>query len=195
MRAANDGGASVTGYVLSYGAETVTLGATLAATVGGLAAGEEYAFTLQAANSVGLGLAATAAVAIPAVTPAAPQSLTAVAVEGGASLSWGAPAFDGGATVTGYVLTYLTAMFRKTLGVTTAATVGGLTAGDEYRRLPCKRQTAPAWGRWHVFTASLQGGRNFRAAKPCGGWHGQAPRVFNFLERAGIRRRRVNFAL
>ena len=127
---ASDGGASVTGYVLSYGTETINLDATTAATVGGLLAGEEYAFTLQAANSVGAGAAATAAATIPAVLPGAPQSLTAVAVAGGASLSWSAPASDGGASVTGYVLSY--GSETVTLGATLAATVGGLAAGEEY---------------------------------------------------------------
>ena len=127
---ASDGGASVTGYILTYGSETINLGATLAATLGGLTPGAEYAFTLQAGNAVGLGAAATAAVAVPAVAPDAPEGFTASAVEGGASLQWSAPASDGGATITGYVLSYGSETIN--LGATTAATVGGLTAGEEY---------------------------------------------------------------
>ena len=127
---ASDGGASVTGYVLTYGSETINLGATLAATLGGLTPGAEYAFTLQAGNAVGLGAAATAAVAVPAVAPDAPAGFTASAVEGGASLQWSAPASDGGAAITGYVLSYGSETIN--LGATLAATVGGLTAGEEY---------------------------------------------------------------
>ena len=82
---ASDGGASVTGYVLSYGAQTINLGATLAATVGGLTPGAEYAFTLQAANSAGAGAAATAA-----------ASLAATA-RGGAGWFAGKSPFFGGA--------------------------------------------------------------------------------------------------
>ena len=141
---ASDGGAAITGYVLTYGAETINLGATTAATVGGLTAGEEYLFTLQAANSVGLGAAATAGVSLsgsvspPATVPGAPLSLTAVAVEGGASLSWAAPANDGGASVTGYVLSY--GAETATLGNTLAATVGGLAAGEQYCLYPAGGQ-------------------------------------------------------
>ena len=125
---ASDGGASVTGYVLTYGTETINLGATLAATLGGLTSGGEYAFTLRAGNAVGLGAAATASVAIPAVLPGAPEGFTASAVEGGASLQWSAPASDGGASVTGYVLSY--GAETATLDNTLAATVGGLAAGE-----------------------------------------------------------------
>ena len=127
---ASDGGATITGYVLSYGTVTVTLGATLAATVGGLAPGGEYAFALRAANTVGLGAAATVSVAVPAVAPQAPAGFTASAIAGGASLSWSAPASDGGAAITGYVLSYDAE--TVTLGATLAATVGGLAPGGEY---------------------------------------------------------------
>ena len=128
---ASDGGASVTGYVLTYGSETINLGATLAATLGGLTPGAEYAFTLQAGNAVGLGAAATATATVPAVAPDAPAGFTASAIAGGASLSWSAPVNDGGASVTGYVLSYGDVSQNFAASVT-ATTLGGLTPGAEY---------------------------------------------------------------
>ena len=129
---AHDGGAPITNYVVSYGAITANLSVALTATITGLTAGEEYAFTLRAQNSLGLGAAATAGVSLSQGEPGAPLGFVAAAFADGrgASLSWSAPAFDGGVAITGYVLVYGAASLN--LSPTTAATLGGLTPGEAY---------------------------------------------------------------
>ena len=167
-----------------------SLPATARATVvEGLTPGSTYFFTLQAANSVGLSNGTLAEVVVPAVTPSAPQSLTAVAVAGGASLSWSAPAFDGGASITNYVVSYGT--ITTNLGVVLTAAISNLAAGARIRLYPARAKQ-----RW----LGLGG--------DCGGKFGRcAGRAFEFvcevlrfwrvfeLERSGKRRRRNAYRL
>ena len=116
--------------MLSYGSETINLGATLAATVGGLTPGLEYAFTLRAANSGWLaGAAATAAATIPAAAPSAPVGLQASALSLAARLVWQEPAANG-APITNYVVSY--GAITANLGVALTTTITGLAAGGEY---------------------------------------------------------------
>ena len=140
---ANNGGAAITAYVLTYNGAAATLGVTTAATVGGLTPGGEYVFTLQAVNSAGLGAAATAAASLPAVAPSAPQSLVAVGTgkRHEFSISWSAPAANGGAAILRYELSFALATQTDTpqsLTVVEAATTSlvavnsSILPGNEY---------------------------------------------------------------
>jgi Polysaccharide lyase/Fibronectin type III domain len=83
-------------------------------------------------------IATTAASAVPhSVPPDAPTAAAAVAGNGRATVSWTAPAFDGGSPITGYVVTpyvgYWSGTPRKFTSTATTQTVTGLTNGWTYR--------------------------------------------------------------
>jgi len=111
---ASNGGAAITGYNVyrgtSPGGESATPVATNVTTTSftdtGLTNGTTYYYTVAAVNSVGTSPqsneASATPVAVQATVPSAPQSLAAVAGNGSVSLSWSAPASDGGSAITGY---------------------------------------------------------------------------------------------
>jgi hypothetical protein len=71
-------------------------------TVTGLANGTTYWFTVKAVNAKGSSAASGQATATPATVPGPPTGLTAKAGQGQVTLTWTAPATDGGSAVTGY---------------------------------------------------------------------------------------------
>jgi hypothetical protein len=96
-RAASDGGAPITKYVVSGGVKPVDVGANQrTAVIRGLTNGKTYVFSVHAVNSVGAGPDAQS----PPVTPTAdvpqpPASVTATAEkDGSVTVTW--PAADGG---------------------------------------------------------------------------------------------------
>jgi serine protease AprX len=71
----------------------------------------------------------------PATVPGAPTGVTAALVGEEARVSWTSPGSEGGATVTGYVVTPFvgtSAQAATTVGNVTSATVGGLSVGTLY---------------------------------------------------------------
>jgi predicted RNA-binding protein with TRAM domain len=109
---ASDGGSAVTGYVVtpSIGgvAQTPVTFASVATTqtVTGLTNGTAYTFTVAAINEAGTGPLSTPSAAVtPATTPGAPTIVSGTGLLLVASLSWTAPASDGGSAVTGYIVT------------------------------------------------------------------------------------------
>ena len=107
---ASDGGSAVTGYNVyqgtSPGGETGPVtGSQVTATgykVTGLINGTTYYFRVTAVNRVGEGPASAEVKAVPVTVPGAPTGLTATPGDGQVTLSWAAPASDGGSPVTGY---------------------------------------------------------------------------------------------
>jgi hypothetical protein len=142
---AYDGGSPITGYVVTvyvgYGpVKTRIFNSPLTTqTVTGLTDGTTYRFRVFAYNAIGTGPYSKASNPVtPAPTaPDAPSIGTAVAGDGHATVSWTAPAADGGSPITGYVVTaYIgywalpAVTFNSTV---TTEVVTGLTNGTTYR--------------------------------------------------------------
>jgi len=133
----------ITGYVvtpylngaaqtpLSYDASTTTR------TLSGLTAGGSYTFTVTAVNAIGAGLASPqSAAVVPYVLPGAPAIGPVSAGDSAATVTWTAPASNGGSAITSYVVTpYIAGVAQTAQTFTSAATtepVTGLTPGTSY---------------------------------------------------------------
>jgi hypothetical protein len=108
---ASDGGSAITGYDVYVGttpggeAATPVNGTLIAGTtydVTGLTNGTTYYFTVEAVNAAGNSTASNEASATPATVPGAPTALGATRGNSEVSLSWTAPASNGGSAITGY---------------------------------------------------------------------------------------------
>jgi len=111
---ASDGGAQITSYNIYEGTTQAVKGTAPVAsskgtsvTLNSLADGSTYYFKVTAVNKVGEGPASGTVSAAPvsAITaPGAPAGLTATPGNGRITLSWTAPASDGGAGISGYLI-------------------------------------------------------------------------------------------
>ena len=141
-----DGGSPITGYVVTPYVSTWTgLPRTFNATattqtITGLTNGWPYRFRVQAINNIGTGTYSAASNRVTPTGPSAPGPPTigtATAASGRATVSWTAPAFDGGSPITGYVVTpYVstwTGLPRTFNATATTQTITGLTNGWPYR--------------------------------------------------------------
>src|SRR5690606_31632922 len=105
---ASDGGAELAGYRVTpvpAGAAVTVDADTLTATVVDLPNGVAVAFDVVAFNAVGDSEPVTSNEVVPATVPDAPASAEAVRGDREVTLTWTAPASDGGSAVTGYVVT------------------------------------------------------------------------------------------
>jgi hypothetical protein len=154
---ASDGGSPVSGYDVYAaasadfeGAAEVAVVTNTAVVLAGLADGTPYYFRVTAVNAAGQSppsaeASATLPLSAPSSPPAssattafaAPTGLTATAGDAQVTLSWAAPASDGGSAVTGYDVYLATAAggqesapISTTQG--TGGTVTGLTNGTTY---------------------------------------------------------------
>ena len=109
--AAVDGGAAVIGHRVQWRAgdrdfeasdPQARVGAGLSHRIGNLANGTEYFVRVMAINGVDDGPWSSSASAIPATSPGRPQSVAAVRGDRSVSVSWRAPADEGGSAVVGY---------------------------------------------------------------------------------------------
>jgi hypothetical protein len=139
---ASNGGAAITGYTVTDspgGAQCTTTGAT-SCIVTGLTNGTSYTFTVTATNSAGTTSAASFASAAvtpsaPAVSPGSPTGVTATAADAQATVSWTAPASNGGAAITSYTATAVednTQSCTTGDGSTLTCSVTGLTNDTAY---------------------------------------------------------------
>ncbi|MGZ4493439.1 MAG: fibronectin type III domain-containing protein [Nocardioides sp.] len=126
-------GSAITGYeVTSTPAggtpTTVSTGSTATSyTLSGLTNGTAYTVTVAAVNGVGTGPDSAAVTATPGTVPGAPTGVSAVAHDGSATVSFTAPANDGGFAVTGYTVTASTG--ETATGTSSPITVPGLANG------------------------------------------------------------------
>ena len=135
----SNGGSSITSYevVCSAGASSIaTTGTTSPITVGGLTGGVTYSCTVTARNAVGVSPASSAASVTPTSTasvPGAPTAVTATAGNAQATVSFTAPASNGGSAITGYTVTCSAGSTTKTgTGTASPIIVTGLTNGTAY---------------------------------------------------------------
>jgi len=130
-------GNSITSYTVTSnpGGKTAS-GATCPITVSGLTNGTSYTFTAIAANAAGQSLASTASNPVtPDVLPGAPTKVTATAGNGEATVSFKAPAPNGGSAITGYTVTPSPGTVSPVTvagSSVTSITVLGLTNGTAY---------------------------------------------------------------
>ncbi len=137
-------GSSITGYVVTPYLNGTTAQATqtfvspaTTQTIVSLTNGSPYTFKVAAINGVGTGGQSAASNSVtPATTPGAPTIGTATRGNTSVSLTWTAPASNGGSAITGYAVTpYLngtTAQAVQTFGTGTTQTITGLTNGSAY---------------------------------------------------------------
>jgi predicted phage tail protein len=108
--------------------------------VTGLTNGTQYRFRVQAVNALGVSgfsKVTNPVIPMPPVVPGAPTIGLAVAGNAQASVSWTAPASDGGSAITGYVVTPYVGYYAlpsQAFGSTaTTQAITGLTNGTQYR--------------------------------------------------------------
>lgn len=131
---ASDGGSSIDYYIVYRDGVDVGHGAGTSMTVTGLTNGQQYSFTVAAHNSIGTGpqsAAVTATAGTDVTVPGAPTGLTVSAGDGQVTLSWTAPADNGGEDIDYYIV------YQNGVDVahptSTSAVITGLTNGQSYR--------------------------------------------------------------
>jgi fibronectin type III domain protein/IPT/TIG domain-containing protein/List-Bact-rpt repeat protein len=133
---ADNGGSPITGYVVTSPVAGVSVSAGANATsvvVTGLTNGRGYVFGLNARNAAGFSSTANVGPVTPSAPPDPPTGVKAVAANGSATISWTAPAQNGGAPIAGYVVSALPGGATVEAGAAqTTAVVGGLTNGTSY---------------------------------------------------------------
>ena len=137
-----DGGSPITSYTVSELSGSTVLNTwdlpatTTSQVVTGLTGGSAYSFTIVANNAVGASAAATTSAITAAAAPGPVSAVTATAGNTQATVTWTAPADDGGSSITSYTVTPIGPGGPLTpvtvTAPTTTATVTGLTNGVSY---------------------------------------------------------------
>jgi fibronectin type 3 domain-containing protein len=140
--APSDGGSEITGYTVTVdnGIDTpstcTTGGTTTTCEITGLTNGSAYSVSVSATNGVGTTSSAGSVTATPATTPEAPTSLNVTVGNTSLIVTWAAPNFNGGASISSYTVTADNGVDTPTVCTVTdgsnACTLTGLTNGSDY---------------------------------------------------------------
>src|SRR5439155_1179633 len=128
----SNGGSSITNYNIyrstSSGTETgyISLGNVTSYTNTGLTNGITYFYKVKAVNVLGSSILSNEASARPVGAPSAPQNLQDTAGARSVTLTWQAPASDGGSPVTNYRIFRSTSSGTETI-ITTVGNVNSYT--------------------------------------------------------------------
>jgi titin len=142
----SDGGAAITDYVVQFKTTTAVTWTTFAdgtstatsATVTGLTNGTAYMFRVAAVNVAGTGTAIESASVTPRTVPGPVTNVRTAGANGRVNVSWTAPASNGGAPITDYLISVSTnptsgfVDFGDGVSTATSATITGLTNGVTY---------------------------------------------------------------
>ncbi|MCU1370617.1 MAG: Alkaline phosphatase [Ilumatobacteraceae bacterium] len=139
----SSGGSAITGYTVTpyIGASAQTAvvfsSTATAQTITGLTNGTAYTFKVKATNASGTGADSAASAAVtPRTVPGAPTAVTATPGDTTVSLSWTAPASNGGSAITGYTVTPYIGIVAQSdrifASTATTQTITGLTNGTSY---------------------------------------------------------------
>ena len=137
----NNGGSAITGYKVYYNNSstisaspytTISSGTTYTATVGSLTNGTLYYFWVVACNAQGDSPASNSLSATPNISvPDAPTGLQVDSTgDGSITVSWTAPAYNGGSAIIEYNVYYGGTSY--TTSATTSKTIAGLANGTTY---------------------------------------------------------------
>src|SRR5271157_5563071 len=139
---ASNGGSAITGYSVwlskTSGTEVlnVTIGNVLTYTVTGLNNGQIYYFKVAAINIAGTGALSAEATTTPRTVPGAPTGVAPTPGAAQVTLTWVAPASNGGSAITGYSIwlskTSGNEVLNVTIGNVLTYTVTGLNNGQIY---------------------------------------------------------------
>jgi hypothetical protein len=136
----NNGGSVITGYTVisspAGGVDSNAGSTSLSHVVTGLVNGTSYTFTATATNAVGTSTPSTVSNSVvPSTVPGVPTIGTATAGIGSASITFTAPASNGGSNIINYLATaYINGVSTGITGNGTSSpvTVNGLTNGTAY---------------------------------------------------------------
>jgi uncharacterized protein (TIGR02145 family) len=129
----SNNGSAITGYTVTSSPDGITgTGSVSPITVTGLANGTAYTFTVTATNAIGTSSVSAASNSVtPSTVPGAPTIGTATKGNALATITFTAPASNGGSAITGYTVTSSPGSKTGT-GTTSPITVTGLTNGTTY---------------------------------------------------------------
>ncbi|GHU64862.1 hypothetical protein AGMMS49983_11510 [Clostridia bacterium] len=172
---ADNGGSAITEYEVSTdgGGSWTSVGTAASYAATGLTNGNSYQFKVRAKNANGESEAVASAAVTPYTVPGKPQNLTAAPGVNQVTLSWSAPANNGGSPVTGYEISYDSGVTWTQAGNTTSYTVKGLTAGTNYTFMVAAvnaavdADTAPA-----SISAAVNGVPLYEVIRNFGTWRG-----------------------
>ncbi|MDB5238684.1 MAG: fibronectin type protein [Candidatus Parcubacteria bacterium] len=128
----SNGGSSITSYNIYNNSGTLASSTSgTSATITGLTNGTSYSYYVTAVNAIGESASSSVVSATPAAVPSIPLSLVATRGNAQISLSWSAPASNGGSSITSYNV-YNTGGALATTTSGTTAVITGLTNGTLY---------------------------------------------------------------